>query len=484
MNWQQLLNDKRVKDIGKETESQNHSSDPRSQFQRDYDRCLFSTPVRRLQDKAQVFPLESHDSVRTRLTHSLEVSNVARGIAERIGSELASKEEIDQDQKQDIIHIASTCGLIHDLGNPPFGHAGEDAMRAWFKAKLNNDDITIRDEKQKKDFLNFEGNAQTIRLISKLQMLGDFSGLNLTAGTLATARKYIASSNEIKKNDNQSFKKLGFFQSEKDLLKDIEKATGTGNKRHPITYMVEAADDIVYAIIDLEDALKKGAITWNFLREQLKDLIPDTLNKAEKNIYDRALDQGFNKVDNQNNGNEECRSEFEELNGQAIAEARMSILRTNLIGLNMEKAVDEFIHNYDAIMNGEYQEELVHNNEVIKNCKKIAGKNVFQHPSILKLEIMGRNIIHDLMSHFWKGIEKFPYDEEEDGILKEKIYPFEFKIYTLLSDNYKTVFENHFKINDIDDDKKQYLKLQLLADYICGMTDNFAKELHKEVYNG
>ena len=151
---------------------------------------------------------------------------MARGIAERIGEDLESKEEIDKNQKQDIIFIASTCGLIHDLGNPPFGHAGEDAMRDWFKAKINNGDITIKVENQKNDFLNFEGNAQTIRLISKLQMLGDFSGLNLTAGTLAAARKYLASSDEIKKNDNQGFKKLGFFQSERDLLKNIEEATG------------------------------------------------------------------------------------------------------------------------------------------------------------------------------------------------------------------------------------------------------------------
>ena len=172
MNWCQLLNPSRRR----QTSS---SNDPRSQFQRDFDRSVFSTPVKRLQDKAQVFPLEPHDAVRTRLTHSLEVSSVARGLASRSAQWLLKQDEISGDMDRSIEAIAATCGLIHDLGNPPFGHAGEDAIRTWFKRQESFPKL-LKDQQQTQDFLKFEGNAQSLRLVSKLQILADDSGLNLT----------------------------------------------------------------------------------------------------------------------------------------------------------------------------------------------------------------------------------------------------------------------------------------------------------------
>lgn len=508
MKWEKLLNESRVRDLGNKIKNQvtdHEKKDPRSEFQRDYDRCLFSTPVRRLQDKAQVFPLEVHDSVRTRLTHSLEVSNISKAIVKRIGGELLKKNHITDEQLESIVCISKTCGLIHDLGNPPFGHSGEDAMRDWFRAKIDKmegEEIKFQSEIQKKDFLYFEGNAQTLRLLSKLQMLGDFSGLNLTVGTMSAARKYLASSVEIKKKEGQSYEKLGFFQSEEPLMKLIENESATEGARHPIAFIVEAADDIVYSIIDLEDALKKKVLSWNFIRNELYSLIPDLLKYAEKNVYDRAVDQGFDMVTDSKELNKIAKklyakdqvkieefiyqkSEFLQLKGQALSEARMSILRTKLIAYNIEGAVEEFLENYDDIMNGSYKGELVQNkkiNKVISKCKATAFENVFQNSDILKLEIMGRNIIHDLMNHFWEGINKYPYDVDEEGKKKRKKYPFHYKIYTLLSENYRTVFEQNY--SDPKGIEPIYLKLQLLADYICGMTDSFAKELHREVYNG
>ncbi|MDH5398315.1 MAG: dNTP triphosphohydrolase [Cyclobacteriaceae bacterium] len=484
MVWNDLLNPRRVRDLHKGlTEDEPKDKDPRSEFQRDYDRCLFSTPVRRLQDKAQVFPLEINDSVRTRLTHSLEVSNVAKGIAERIGNRLIEKGKIAEEQKQNMVCIAGTCGLIHDLGNPPFGHSGEDSMRSWFEKKIEEDKIKLPDGPQKNDFLNFEGNAQTIRLVSKLQMLGDFSGLNLTSGTMATTRKYLSSSTEIDGEKGQQYKKLGYFQSEKSLIEKVEQTTGTSGKRHPVTYMVEAADDIVYSIIDLEDALKKRVLDWEFIRKELAPLIPDLINMAEENVYNRAVEQGFQPRNGQTtNGDENIHkdTDFEELNGQTLSEARMSILRTSLIGHNIRYVVEEFIEKYDDIMKGKYNGELVQHEKIIKiikKCKEVARNIVFNSPAILKLEIMGRNIIHGLMDHFWLGIKHYPYDDK-----KIKKLPFNFKVYSLLSDNYKKVFE--YKFNDLEGLSCEYIKLQLLADYICGMTDSFAKELHREVYNG
>ena len=185
MNWNQLLSTKRVKALWGEKSSTISEGDPRSEFDRDYGRAVFSTPVRRLQDKAQVFPLEEHDAVRTRLTHSLEVSSVARSLGEAAERQALKREGTGFTKAGCIPTIAATCGLIHDLGNPPFGHAGELAIADWFQKREHANpglfsDFDPKDGKTKapdtqfaKDFLNFEGNAQTQRLLSRLQVLAD-----------------------------------------------------------------------------------------------------------------------------------------------------------------------------------------------------------------------------------------------------------------------------------------------------------------------
>ncbi len=256
MTWSKLLNPERVR---KSTIKDDH----RAEFERDFDRAVFSTPVRRLQDKAQVFPLEPHDAIRTRLMHSLEVSSVARGLAIGVGKWLLDKNEIDANQARSLEAIAATCGLLHDLGNPPFGHSGEAAIREWFKKKFGEKALTDRlNEPQRvQDFLKFEGNAQTLRLVAKLQILADYYGLNLTYGTLSALCKYTAPSHKADKDDpNPAKKKPGYFASENKLVEQIREHTGTGPNRNPITFLVDAADDIVYSVADVEDAVKKGGL--------------------------------------------------------------------------------------------------------------------------------------------------------------------------------------------------------------------------------
>jgi len=261
MEWEKLLSEKRIRELLEDKPANPSKPDERTQHGRDYDRAIFSTPVRRMQDKTQVFPLDPNDSVRTRLTHSLEVSNIARNMARGIGNWLIEKEEIDREQRDSIEIVATTCGLIHDLGNPPFGHAGEKAIQEWFMEK-NKDENFFKfgkdfesDKQLKNNFLEFEGNAQTIRLISKLQVLADFHGLNFTCATMSAACKYIASASEITKTPHEK-SKLGYFTSERDLIKDIQEETGTENVRNPITYIVESADDIAYSVVDIEDGVK------------------------------------------------------------------------------------------------------------------------------------------------------------------------------------------------------------------------------------
>ena len=220
-----------------------------------------------------MFPLEPHDAIRTRLTHSLEVSSVARGLATKASKWLREKGEITEGMDRSIEAIAATCGLIHDLGNPPFGHCGEDAIRLWFErsdnlARLEKELTTGQ---QKKDFLRFEGNAQSLRLVATLQVLADRTGLNLTFGTLSAMRKYIAPSDKADSHsEDHAWRKPGYFASENELAQQISEATGTGTARHPICFLVEAADDIVYLAADVEDGVKKGVLSWRAVRAELE----------------------------------------------------------------------------------------------------------------------------------------------------------------------------------------------------------------------
>lgn len=277
MDWELLLNDNRRK--SKKTNKIKNNEETRYELERDYDRILFCAPTRRMADKTQVFPLEKNDSVRTRLTHSYEVSNLARSI----GTKLAYDNTLDlfssykisngDNLKRNLPALLAAIGLAHDLGNPPFGHKGEKAMSLWFENKYkeinDNKSVSIEEEtyleKSKaiiNDFTKFDGNSQTFRLVTQLQIINDSFGLNLTYATLAALIKYPRSSF----SDSNIWKKHGFFYSEKEIVNKVWAETGLSeNIRHPLTYIMEACDDIAYTILDAEDTIKKGLASINDL---------------------------------------------------------------------------------------------------------------------------------------------------------------------------------------------------------------------------
>ncbi len=461
MNWKQLLNPNRPR-------QSSMGPDHREQFERDYDRAIFSTPVKRLQDKAQVFPLEPHDAVRTRLTHSLEVSAVARGLAISVGKWLLEEKHIETGIERQIEAIAGTCGLIHDLGNPPFGHAGEDAIREWFKkrgeAKLREE--LKGDEQRVQDLLQFEGNAQTLRLVSKLQLLADFNGLNLTFGTLSAACKYVAASHEANKDHHDHARtKPGFFSSENDLIKNIRDQTGTGDARNPITFLVEGADDIVYSVADIEDGIKKGIITWKEIEEIIVEGgKTDPNNTAGKvlALKETILKAGRNRVPN-----------------NLSNDVQGSAFRTASISVVVQDAVATFKKHYAEIMEGKYNGELVGDGDCkayVKTLKQIGRSRIYCTHSTLKLELMGRAIIHDLMDLYWEGAEKL----STDGKVQTK--DFAGRAGALLSANYREVF-CHFALKEAEGNDLFHRYL-LVTDQVCGMTDTFAKQLHAELTNG
>jgi dGTPase len=461
MNWSRLISVTRA----------GPSGDPaadRTEFEDDLGRVVFSTPVRRLQDKTHVFPLEAHDSVRTRLTHSLEVSSVARDLSQAACRRLA--DHIPSQYSPAVSTIAAACALLHDIGNPPFGHAGEKAIQDWFLRKLtedrtlaalftNGNPAAPAFLPSAQDFIQFDGNAQMVRLATRLQVLSDSNGLNLTFGTLSAACKYVVAGRDTCP-DNHERSKPGFFETERALIARVQHETGTGVSRNPITYLVEAADDIVNVCIDLEDGVRKRVFRWQEMIEELERYGADgqaTALKADARtlVGLRGL-AGYGADD-------------------VFAQAFRTVLMSRLI----PAALDEFQASYDAIMTGEYGHELVNRSRLgslYLACKRVVKRHIFSSPEVLRLEIMGRRVIHDLLDLYWEGVA--PEVRDEKG--------FSNKLYSIISDNYRNAFEQDLNGNfpTIDSSAKRlYLKLRLVCDQVAGMTDAYAVSQHRLLAN-
>ena len=265
MEWKSLLCDDRIRSYRRKG-----SHDLRTEFEKDYHRIILSASFRRLQDKTQVFPLDRSDFIRTRLTHSMEVSSYGKSLGQNISQNIINvigDESFLPEYAVHVCDILQCAGLLHDIGNPPFGHFGETIIREWFRKNLK--EITFHEKRLTeilkpqmiRDFYFFEGNTQALRLVTKLHYLVDVHGMNLTKALLGTIMKYPVSSLEIdKKSGNIKTKKMGYFYADRDVFEEIQKSLGTGGNRHPLTYILEAADDIAYLTADIEDAFKKGCI--------------------------------------------------------------------------------------------------------------------------------------------------------------------------------------------------------------------------------
>jgi len=462
MNWARLISNKRAG-------PPDHPAGDRTDFEDDLGRVVFSTPVRRLQDKTHVFPLEAHDSVRTRLTHSLEVSSVARDLSQAACRRLSDR--IPSQYSHDVSTIAAACALLHDVGNPPFGHAGERAIQDWFLHKLTEDSalaaVFIESSAPgqpvfvpaAQDFLQFDGNAQMVRLATRLQVLSSSNGLNLTFGTLSAACKYVVSACDTR-SDNHERSKPGFFETERELISRVQEETGTGESRNPITYLVEAADDIVNVCIDLEDGVRKRVFRW---QEMIEELERFGAGGAALALRDDACTL-LGKTG---------------LSGYGAGDVFAQAFRTILMSRLIPAALDEFQNSWDAIMSGDYGHELVKSSRLgglYVACKEVVKRHIFSSPEVLRLEIMGRKVIHDLLDLYWEGVT--PRSPDEKG--------FSSKVYAIISDNYRTSYEQDLTRNFPSLDsalKRQYLQLRLVCDQVAGMTDAYAVAQHKLLAN-
>lgn len=464
LNWNSLLISKRRSHLeGSSTPEPADAVEFRTQQERDYDRILFSTPVRRLADKTQVFPLERHDSVRTRLTHSHEVANLARSLGTYLvhAFEPMSTQEFITDRT--IPPVLAAIGLAHDLGNPPFGHQGEQAIQRWFAdhSDILVDSLTVA---MKNDFLKFEGNAQTMRIVTRLQTITNDRGLNLTLGTLAALMKYPTSSDKVD-DSSPATKKHGFFQSEADIVGQIWEHTKLKEGvRHPLTWLMEACDDTAYSVLDAEDAIKKGLVSPSDLFSHLchhgKDdaLVQELVKQGEATITE------VRKMG---------------LSPSEINDVVMQKFRVNAIGRMIHAARQSFQENYGSIMRGEsLEKDLIELSTAatlagaLKNFDKV---NAYQHRSVLELELTGFNTLYELMDMLWEGIVN---RKEADDLASRRATPFAQYAYGRISENYRRVFVNRWGKGDLP---PRYLECQLLTDMVSGMTDSFALSLHSEL---
>lgn len=471
MDWNTLLCEKRKRDHSTPVKS----SDPRNEFQKDYHRIIESASFRRLQDKTQVFPLDKSDFVRTRLTHSLEVSSFAKSLGQMIFQNVITYKQdsdVTEDIKEKICSILECAGLIHDIGNPPFGHFGEDFIRDWFAKNLcqieyNNQKIyKLLTKQMLNDFYHFEGNAQAIRLLTKLHFLVDENGMNLNYTLLNTIIKYTVSSCEIDKDSgNIKDKKMGYFYAEKELFEDITNSTGAFGCRHPLAFILEAADDIAYKTADIEDAVKKGFISYSQLLNELnRDLyIGRCVDEGERKEYDKAI--------------EKLKYYYSHATENNISSPEQNAIQRWIIyvqGVLLRCAAFGFTSNYKTIMNGEFEKEILtvsHGNALVYALGDIAFRYVFKSKTIYKLEISAGAIFEFLLNKFVDAAVNYGNEKEMTALDK--------RLMALISENYIKAYEIYS--SGKDENEKLYLRLMLVTDFICGMTDSYAKRLYQEL---
>lgn len=437
MEWEKLLCSERLGDKHYEPKLN------RSIFVQDHDRIVFSAPFRRLANKTQVQPLYEHDHVHHRLIHSVEVSSVGRSLAMRIGSWLEETHRIASGESNSLANIVQAACVAHDIGNPPFGHSGEAAMGDWFAEKFNDAKGVMAEieEQHRTEFMKFEGNAQGFRIVARLEMYRNDGGMRLSKATLGAFTKYPVTSAARESVVARGvapyvgLKKFGIFRSELELFKDAAASLGlpeegarAGNwwRRHPLVFIVEAADDICYNIVDLEDAFTTGELPFDTVR----DLLHEAANNPNRDV------SGLNQAEH------------------------IALLRALSINVAVESCVQAFKANYDAIMAGTFSNSLADTGSMVSvfaKMKALSRDQVFTARRKTELEVSGRRVIGNVMSGVlpvFENLAKARWDQEK------------------LSDH------NRQLVRALDLDLRNIATaeqaLHALADFTSGMTDRYA----------
>lgn len=522
MKWEQLLcAERQQKTEPKPKQFERFDLDA---FDDDYLSTISSQAFRRLQDKTQVFPLDKSDFVRTRLTHSMEVSAIARDLARMIMQSTSPylPEELKNDPTigRHASAIVACAGLLHDTGNPPFGHYGEEVIRDWFRGKFQDSAFTFRgkpvgellraaDPRMTADLENFEGNAQGLRIISKAGLREGSHDMNLTFAVMNTLIKYPNPSTDFdKRSPDTKRHKVGYYYAEREVMERICTATGTktdaGYARHPLVYIMEAADDIAYATADLADAVKKGRFTVrefiDFYERELagvsgslsEEELPggiriarDQLRALKKAVYADAAQRGFageSAFRRTLAHSDTPETEF------AVFENWLERVRMWL----MYGAEFTFIKNYESIMEGSYTGDLTMGNngtDTLHILKKATVSFVFDAQELITLELSARRIVESLLSDFVRAA--LYADEPDEGRYMTTI---DDRFLHMIPDNLKLDYlgakkrvdarvAEGLQTEESAEAEKLYLRFLMVTDFISGMTDSYAKNLYR-ITNG
>ncbi len=447
MNWSTLFSEARIGDKN----PQRVSSPDRTNFERDFDRVVFSSAFRRLQDKTQVIPLPESDFVHSRLTHSLEVSCVARSLGKIVGKQIIDRYKLPDLHASDFGAVCATAALAHDIGNPPFGHSGESSISDYFSnGKGLEFRDAINDENKWADLTNFEGNANGFKLLTNYNEASG-GNINLTYTTLAAFTKYPTRSNKLAEHQELfkgkvSQKKYGYFQSESEIFQklfshlEIDSLTDYAFLRHPLAYLVEAADDICYRIIDFEDGIRIGLIDFKTGEDLLKEVVAKDFDAAR---YNNITDH----------------------------HEKIAYLRAKAINTLINSSTKIFLDLENKILTGKFDESLVDMldksiADPLNKILSISRENVYRSKTVLQIEAAGFNVVAELLHVFITAVNDYHNFKKE---LRKK-RPYSEKVISLLP--------KQFLQNENDD---LYLRILRMCEFVAGMTDSYAVTFYRRL---
>jgi len=497
MDWNNFINGSRIREsaVDGKREGMTKNTDKRKPFESDFGRVIFSAASRRLHDKTQVFPLTTDDNIHSRLTHSMEVMNIGHSFAINLSE---NKNFLDSSclSENDILRIISpilkTSCLVHDIGNPPFGHFGEEVFQMYFKKLFNElrnglkgNSVTglaydilsnikpeqkselvvfLNDAEKFADYECFDGNAEGMRVLTKLQYVGDLYGLNLTKATLAAALKYPNSSMPSKKSI--SVHKHGIFHTEKEYMlqvaKDCSLINGSGEMfRHPLAFLMEAADSICYLVMDIDDAISKKWVTYNDVKKAIErnvNIRQDVKDKLQEN---------------------------ENIAKGAKKESNWVFLRTILLSHLMQVATNNFLSNLDKIECGIYDKELIEDGDyVYEALKKLFITRICNRSEIVSLEFTGQAVISGLLDIYLSMLfsDNKKVRMRAKSIMSKTIFKVALHEHASIGDPSITGEEVENLYERLDPaDLSAEERFRIVRDYVAGMTDKFAVSQYQKL---
>jgi dGTPase len=437
MEWKDLL--KPLRTGYKKKEIEINSNPNRTEFQRDFDRIIFTKAFRRLNGKTQVFPFPETDMIHTRLTHSLETASVGRSLGTIVGDQILNDNNDLNFDNRNIGSIVSAACLAHDIGNPPLGHSGEKAIAEFFKSNKGKDFLKDLEDNQKHDFIEFEGNAMGFHILtySNPNIKQIKGGMGLTYPTLAAFTKYPRPANINNLSDRRSEKKFGLFQKDMNMFKEIanelkilKKEEGDRWHRHPLAFLTEAADDICYGIMDLEDGYNHGLISY----KKTSNLLIRICNSVDDNTDLQKKEDIINKKE------------------------KISYLRAKAINSLVKQAVSVFMEKEQDILSGTFDKSLIKlipGKDIMNEIGDISSSQIYSNKSVLQVEAAGFQVLPGLLDIFLNAVKNNKKESSK-------------KILNILPDEYI------FNYNE-----DPYNSIMGILTYVAGMTDQFAVDTYR-----